>query len=174
MMTTQQVILVDEHDTPIGEMEKLAAHQQGLCHRAFSVFLFRKHRGQRQTLLQQRQADKYHAGGLWSNACCSHPQPSQTNEDAAHTRLQFELGINAQLTYVDKFHYIACFENGLTENEVDHVFVGHYDGHIDRFNSAEVSAATWMDIDTLLLELTNHPDQYTPWLAQALAVALLD
>lgn len=38
-----EVILVDENDMPIGRMEKLAVHQQGLLHRAISVYVFNNH-----------------------------------------------------------------------------------------------------------------------------------
>lgn len=34
------VVLVNEKDEPQGLMEKQEAHQKGLLHRAFSVFLF--------------------------------------------------------------------------------------------------------------------------------------
>jgi hypothetical protein len=33
----EEVILVDAHDTHIGTMEKLEAHEKGLLHRAFSI-----------------------------------------------------------------------------------------------------------------------------------------
>ena len=36
----ENVILVDENDNPLGEMEKLEAHQKALLHRAVSVFIF--------------------------------------------------------------------------------------------------------------------------------------
>ena len=66
----EQVILVNPQDEPIGVMEKMEAHQKGLLHRAFSVFVFNK---KGEMLLQQRANQKYHSGGLWTNTCCSHP-----------------------------------------------------------------------------------------------------
>ena len=36
----EHVILVDENDQQIGLMEKMEAHEKGLLHRAFSVFIF--------------------------------------------------------------------------------------------------------------------------------------
>ena len=69
-MDLTQVILVDQQDNPTGSCEKLEAHQKGLLHRAFSVFIFNK---KGEMLLQQRAINKYHSGGLWTNACCSHP-----------------------------------------------------------------------------------------------------
>ena len=37
----ERVVLVDEHDEPLGTAEKLAAHLEGgRLHRVFSIFLF--------------------------------------------------------------------------------------------------------------------------------------
>ena len=41
-MSEDNVILVDENDNQVGLMPKLEAHQKGLLHRAFSVFIFNK------------------------------------------------------------------------------------------------------------------------------------
>ncbi len=45
------VILVDENDNQLGLMEKMEAHEKGMLHRAFSVFLFNS---KGEMLLQQR------------------------------------------------------------------------------------------------------------------------
>ena len=71
-MDREEVILVNEHDEPIGVMEKLEAHQQPILHRAFSVFIFNN---KNEMLLQKRASTKYHSANLWTNACCSHPRP---------------------------------------------------------------------------------------------------
>ena len=39
-MQEDRLILVDLHDREIGQEMKMQAHQKGLLHRAFSVFLF--------------------------------------------------------------------------------------------------------------------------------------
>ena len=58
------LILVDENDNPQGKLEKLLVHQQGLLHRAFSVYIFNT---KGELLLQQRADEKYHSAGLWTN-----------------------------------------------------------------------------------------------------------
>ena len=65
----EQVVLVNTLDEAQGTMEKMAAHREGVLHRAFSVFILNS-RGE--LLLQQRAHHKYHSGGLWTNTCCSH------------------------------------------------------------------------------------------------------
>jgi len=72
----EEVILVDEQDKEIGVMEKMEAHLKGRLHRAFSIFIFND---KNEMLLQQRATGKYHSGGLWTNACCSHPKPDETS-----------------------------------------------------------------------------------------------
>ena len=118
------MILVNERDEPLGSMEKMEAHRKGALHRAFSVFIFNS-RGE--MLLQQRALKKYHSGGLWTNACCSHPRPGETNEAAALRRLREEMGFDTSLQQIFSFTYRASFNNGLTEHEYDHVFAGIYD-----------------------------------------------
>ncbi len=81
----EEVILVDESDTPLGTMEKMEAHRHALLHRAFSVFIFNS---KGEMLLQQRAPQKYHSPGLWTNACCSHPRPGEDTKDAAIRRLR--------------------------------------------------------------------------------------
>ncbi|MBP7511947.1 MAG: NUDIX domain-containing protein, partial [Bacteroidia bacterium] len=93
-MTKEMVILVDEFDHEIGLMEKQEAHEKALLHRAFSVIIFNE---KGEMLLQQRAFEKYHSGGLWTNACCSHPRPGESTIDAAHRRLGEELGFDCEL-----------------------------------------------------------------------------
>ena len=68
-MTEEQVILVDRNDQKVGLMPKMEAHEKGLLHRAFSVFVFND---KNELMLQQRAMHKYHSPGLWTNTCCSH------------------------------------------------------------------------------------------------------
>ncbi|MFM8565090.1 MAG: isopentenyl-diphosphate Delta-isomerase [Bacteroidota bacterium] len=159
----ETVILVNTADEPIGRMEKLAAHERGLLHRAFSVFLFNE-RGE--TLLQQRAAGKYHSPLLWTNSCCSHQREGETNLQAARRRLHEELGIApSQLTALNdsfSFIYRADFDNGLTEHELDHVLLGRFDGSVT-LNTDEVAAVRWISMAELAREMDAHPEQFTAW-----------
>ena len=152
-------MIVDQNGRPLGTMDKLAAHQSGTLHRAFSVFVFN---AKGQLLLQQRAFDKYHSGGLWTNTCCSHPYLGELVVDAAHRRLREEMGMDCELTELFQFTYRHEFENGLTEHEFDHVFIGISDQE-PQPNPAEVAAVKYMDTDELMLELAGQPDRYTAW-----------
>lgn len=155
----QQVILVNENDGQLGVAEKLEAHRKGLLHRAFSVFIF-NHKGE--MLLQQRARHKYHSGGLWTNACCSHPQPGEETHQAAVKRLNEEMGFETTLEKLFDFVYRAEFENGLIENEFDHVYAGEYDGRI-AFSAEEVMDCCYKSMDEIRESLRSHPQRYTAW-----------
>lgn len=158
-MQEQDVILVNENDEELGVMKKMEAHQKGLLHRAFSVFIFD---GNGNMLLQQRAAAKYHGGLLWTNACCSHPIPGERVEDAADRRLQEELGFRTPLQKVFAFTYKAAVENNLIEHEYDHVFVGEYDGTVN-FSEAEVQTVRYLPLEEIQASLQRESHAYTEW-----------
>jgi isopentenyl-diphosphate delta-isomerase len=158
------VILVDERDTAVGAMEKMEVHQKALLHRAFSVFIFND---KGEMLLQKRAEKKYHSGGLWTNACCSHPQPGEDTMESANNRLREEMGFNTALHKAFTFVYKAPFENGLTEHEYDHVFVGSFNGLI-KPNPAEVEDYCYQSLDELKQSLQTHPHHFTAWFKIAL------
>ena len=155
----QHVILVNERDEEVGIMDKTRVHEEALLHRAFSVFIFNS---KGEMLLQQRAAKKYHSGGLWTNACCSHPFPGETTADAAMRRLREELGITTELEEIFHFTYKAPFDNGLTEHEFDHVLVGTYEGQIFP-DKNEVDDYCFKSPDDIRTSLLTHPKKYTAW-----------
>lgn len=165
------VVLVDENDNFLGFEEKLAAHQQGKLHRAFSAFVFRERPLGPQLLLQQRQLDKYHSPGLWTNTCCSHPRHNEAIEAAGERRLFEELGFFCPLAWVGQFHYTAAFDNGLIENEFDHVLMGMCDIEKIPFNPQEVAQCRWVNLPDLEKELEKNSEHFTPWFKEAYAIA---
>ena len=65
-MAEELIAVVDTNDNVTEYKDKLEVHEQGLLHRAFSVFVFNS---DGEMLLQKRAATKYHSPGLWTNAC---------------------------------------------------------------------------------------------------------
>ncbi|MEX2707291.1 MAG: isopentenyl-diphosphate Delta-isomerase [Candidatus Freyrarchaeum guaymaensis] len=161
---SDMVILVDENDTEIGAEEKLKAHRDGKLHRAFSIFIFNS---EGEMLLQKRAKSKYHSGGLWSNACCSHPRPGESLEQAAHRRLQEEMGFDCDLQKAFHFVYKTKLDNDLTEYEFDHVFIGNYEGEI-KVNPDEAEDFKWVKMDDVKEDVIKHPENYTEWFKIAL------
>ena len=155
------LVLVDEADKEVGRAAKMEVHRRGLKHRALSVFV-RDLKGR--MLLQQRAAGKYHSEGLWANACCSHPRPGESNEDAARRRLMEEMGIDCDLTELFVARYRAEVSNELTEDEVVHVFGGQLENGAVAPDYDEVSDWKWMRYDELKADLAAHPERYSVWL----------
>ncbi|MDP9195591.1 MAG: isopentenyl-diphosphate Delta-isomerase [Pseudomonadota bacterium] len=161
MPATETMILVNDRDEQTGTMEKMETHRQGLLHRAFSVFIMDS-RGR--LLLQRRAAGKYHCAGLWSNTCCGHPRPGEAVEAAARRRLQEEMGFSVPLRPAFELSYRLPLENGLTEHEYDHVFVGLHDGPVNP-DLAEVGDHAFRTVADILDDMTHSPGLYTPWFA---------
>lgn len=155
----EEVILVNQKDEQIGLMEKLEAHQKGLLHRAFSVFIFNS---KNELLIQQRALTKYHSAGLWTNTCCSHPRFGESNLQAAIRRLKEEMGIETELHFKTSFIYKAEFDNHLIEHEFDHLFIGQFD--LDPIiNPEEVNAFKWIRMAELKEEIKKTPEIFTVW-----------
>jgi 15-cis-phytoene synthase len=159
-----KVILVNEHDQQTGEMDKMEAHEKNLLHRAFSIFIFNP---QGKMLLQQRAKSKYHSGGLWTNACCSHPMPGETTLQAANRRLMQEMGFTTKLTKAFSFTYNTSFSNGLHEHEYDHVYTGVYDAEIIP-DTDEVMNYCYKTIPEIQSDIAQKPAMYTEWFKIAL------
>lgn len=155
----EQVVLISEQDEVLGLMDKMQAHENGLLHRAFSVFLFNE---TGEVLLQRRAAEKYHSPNQWTNAVCSHPREGETYLQAAQRRLQEELGITAELTPKFSFIYKADVGGSLWEHELDHVFTGQYTGGFE-LNPEEVSEVRYISMEALDSEMQSNPENFTEW-----------
>lgn len=155
----EEVVLINPQDEVLGSMEKMEAHQNGLLHRAFSVFLFND---KGEMLLQKRAASKYHSPNQWTNAVCSHPRMDETYENGAKRRLQEELGIEVDIE--QKFHFLYKAEVGddLWEHELDHVFTGFYNGEFE-LNPEEVSEIRYILMEDLEQEMKTNPEYFTEW-----------
>ncbi|MFA5075094.1 MAG: isopentenyl-diphosphate Delta-isomerase [Candidatus Babeliales bacterium] len=158
------VILVDEKDNPVEKEEKIRAHELGLLHRAFSVFIFNS---QHMLLLQKRAKTKYHSGGLWSNTCCSHPRPDEDIFMAAHRRLKEEMGFDTNLKEIFTFCYKANLDNNLIEHEYDHVFIGKFDGK-PILNPEEAENYKWISLQELDKDIKENSSKYSFWLKSCL------
>jgi len=154
-----KVILVDGNDNEVGFMDKLEAHKKGLLHRAFSIFVFNSNH---ELLLQKRSIHKYHSGGLWTNSCCSHPKPGESLVNAASRRLQEELELQCPLNYAFSFKYMVHFNNGLTEHELDHVFIGQTDD-LPKINKTEIAEWKYAKCEDIQNDMEANPESYTEW-----------
>lgn len=161
---SESLILVDADDNEIGHLSKVDCHRDhGILHRAFSVFLFDR---DGRLLLQQRSAQKPLWPLYWSNSCCSHPRRGESIELATARRLQEELGVKTQLHWLYKFTYQADYddrgEHRGAEHELCHVLIGTHNGEV-RVHPDEIAAWRWLSVDQINQELSEQPEQFTPW-----------
>ena len=161
---TTMLIAVDEDGRPTGTVEKMAAHRDGVLHRAFSIFVFDE---ADRLLLQRRARGKYHSGGLWSNTCCSHPRAGESLLEAAHRRLGEEMGFDCPLEPVFGFVYRAALDGGLVEHEYDHVLAGRFQGRPTP-DPHEVEGWKWESLPVIQSRLERNPNAFTAWFEQAL------
>ncbi len=163
-MTEDELILVDLWDRETGYAPKVRTHEKHLLHRAFSVFLYTEKAGKIYMLLQKRAEQKYHAGGLWTNTCSSHPRKGELMTDAVPRKMQEELGICPSVKEAFSFTYYYQFTENYVEFEYNHVFVGRYDSNEEiRFDQNEVGAAEWVELSVVEERTTAEPEHYTPW-----------
>jgi isopentenyl-diphosphate Delta-isomerase len=158
-MKDTYVILVDENDNQIGFMEKMEAHRKAMLHRAISVFILNS---KGDWILQKRAFDKYHSKGLWTNTCCTHPLPEESEIETANRRLAEEMGLKCTLKKLFSFIYKEKLDDELTEYELDHVFLGISDSE-PVINTDEVVDWKKMSFDELHSDITANPGNYTYW-----------
>lgn len=152
------IALVDLDDRITGYETKAEVHRRGLLHRAFSVFIVRDGK----MLIQMRNPDKYHSGGLWSNTCCSHQREGEELSESVHRRMIEEMGFDCELKELFSFVYRTQFRPDLIEYEYDHVYVGTYDGDV-QVNPEEASEIRWVAFDDLKEEMVRTPERFSSW-----------
>jgi len=153
-----ELVLVNIDDEQIGTATKETAHKLALLHRAFSVFVYNENK----MLLQRRSIHKYHSGGLWSNACCSHPRNGKKLNVSVDNRLMEELGIRCPVQECFSFTYFSQYSEELFEYEFDHVFIGKYSGKID-FDPEEIEETMWIEIPKLKQWMQKEPRHFSSW-----------
>ncbi len=158
-MEEEKVILVNQNDEQVGLMPKLQAHEKGVLHRAFSVFILND---KKELMLQRRAYNKYHSSGLWTNTCCSHQREGENNIEAGSRRLMEEMGFTTALHEAFSFIYQAPFDNGLTEHEYDHVLIGYYEEE-PNINPEEVADWKRMPLEAIREDMLINPYEYTEW-----------
>ena len=157
-----KVVLLDPAtDAPCGTMDKLQAHRLGRYHAAISVLLLDDAGRQ---LIQQRAAEKYHGGGLWAIACCSHPWDGEGEAEAARRRVREELGIAVVPFAFGTIRYRARVHDarnsgteGMVENEHVTLFIARHSGPC-RPDPSEIAATAWVSAPGF-----STPSHAAPW-----------
>ena len=155
---TELIVLVDEDGTAVGTAPKSTSHHARTpLHLAFSAYVFDS-RGR--FLLTRRALSKQTWPGTWTNSCCGHPMPGESNEQALRRRLDFELGLQAEevVELLPDFRYRAELD-GVVENEICPVFGVRVSGE-PTLRPSEVEQSRWLDWDDVL---AGRTPELSPW-----------
>ncbi|KAJ3346181.1 isopentenyl-diphosphate delta-isomerase idi1 [Entophlyctis luteolus] len=178
----EMCIVVDQNDKALGADSKKNCHlmtkiNEGLLHRAFSVFLFNS---EGKLLLQQRADEKITFPGCFTNTCCSHPLAVQDEVEeadqigarrAAQRKLEHELGIPIgqvpldKLKFLTKIHYLAPSDGIWGEHEVDYIFIAQADVELAP-NPNEVKSVKYVtkeELQELFATADAKGIALTPW-----------
>jgi isopentenyl-diphosphate delta-isomerase len=164
-MPTEQVVLVDEHGTPVGQAAKAEVHHGATpLHLAFSCHLFDP---QDRILMTRRALAKQTWPGVWTNSLCGHPQPGEPFHDAIRRRARDEIGVEVSAVQVvlPDFRYHATDASGVRENEFCPVFRALTSDEIHP-NPDEVMDHRWVRPVDLARLVSDAPWVLSPWLVQ--------
>lgn len=163
----KQAVLVDAKDSILTYKDVFETHKNPVpLHRAISVVIFNK-KGDRM-LLQKRSEYKIIWPHYWTNTTCTNVLPKETYKHAATRRLNEEMGIKTPLKEAFSFIYEAEYDKTWGEHELDHVFVGKYEGKISP-DPKEAEGFDWIEISDLKKDVRTNSDKYTPWFKIILA-----
>jgi geranylgeranyl diphosphate synthase type I len=167
----EHVVLLDGFGRTAGTIPKHSAHSSETpLHLAFSCYVVHGGGG---VLLARRATTKRTWPGVWSNACCGHPQDGERLRDAITRRLEQELGLRpVRLSLVvPDFTYRATMADGTVEHEVCPVVVAEVAG-APCPDPREVDELAWTSWAELQVRAQVDPDSLSPWcVAQVRALA---
>jgi len=158
----EQVVLLDDAGAPIGTLDKAVVHGPNTpLHLAFSCYGFD---ADGRMLLTRRALAKRTWPGVWTNACCGHPQPGEDPEDAVGRRVRTELGVeprDVRLVLPD-FRYRAVDPDGMVEHEQCPVYFAELPTELAP-DPDEVMAWAWVDPAEFLATAERAPFVLSPW-----------
>jgi isopentenyl-diphosphate delta-isomerase len=73
------------------------------------------------------------------------------------------MGIQVDIHEVFQISYEEKLENGLWENEYDHIFIGKYFQNNFNLNPEEIQNIKSISLDDLKTDLQQNPENYTFW-----------
>ncbi|MBP9738337.1 isopentenyl-diphosphate Delta-isomerase [Candidatus Saccharibacteria bacterium] len=162
-MDEELVVLLDDNGNEVGASEKFSAHHANTpLHKAFSCYIFNK---QGELLVTKRADSKKVWPGVWTNSACGHPGPGETDTDAIHRRVMYELGmsIDRPVCIVAKYRYKTPLFNGIIEHEECPIYRAQVIGEFQP-NPSEVCDYKWINWGQYVQELEHDQvDVYSWW-----------
>ena len=161
-LTAEHVVLLDRLGLPAGTVAKREVHTPRTpLHLAFSCYVVDR-RGR--VLLTRRASSKTTWPGVWTNACCGHPQDGESLRAAVTRRLGEELGLRPtrMAVLLPDFAYRAQMTDGTVEHELCPVLVAEVDDAPVPAED-EVDDVAWVAWPELHERARRDPGSLSPW-----------
>jgi len=154
----KDVQIVDENDEPIGAASSQEARDKGMYHRIARVIL-KDENGR--ILSQRRSATKSLYANLWTDSASGHVDEGESYEVAIKRELMEETGIDANVTFLDKF-----LTRHINNGKETPVFNGIFEGSIPSstefvLDPVEVADIKWFELSDLKLLMSERPEDFT-------------
>lgn len=173
--------IVDECGIPSGEtVERAVAHRKGIRHRTSHVWLFRRHNGKIQLLLQKRSLNKDSHPGCYDISSAGHIPAGDGFLESALRELKEELGLTAkadELIYCGqrRFQFREMFHGQeFWDNQVSNVYALCRGMDAAEFivQKSELDSVLWMDWDTCVDMVKNAKAPNCIWIEELEMISL--
>ena len=98
------------------------------------------------------------------NSTCEFCTANKNAEKRPYKRMEEELGIPQESCEIEElfsFNYFSQYD-GLSEYEIDHVFLTDYHGEI-KVDTDEIMELRWVSLEDLQKELEDAPQTFSTW-----------
>jgi isopentenyldiphosphate isomerase len=159
------ILIVDEHDKPVGSATKQEAWAKGLWHRIVRIML---EDGKGNVLLQHRSPNKDIYPDCWDNSAAGHVDAGEDYDVAAYRELQEELGMAGVTlrevgTYTDTHVW-----HGLKMNRFVKVYKAVTHNTPQSGEPDKIDDVRWFTIADAKKLVHDEPDGVTDGLAQVI------
>lgn len=169
----QIILAVDDNGKFLEYIPKMKGHTgEGRRHLAIVVLLFNS---KGEVLLQKRKHKIF--DNVWDMTAATHPLhridgSDETLEEAAWRCLEVEFGIKEKMPLQNKgfFNYFAPYRTvrgDFCENEHCAMMVGEYNGEL-KLHPASGYGYKWTGKEDFLKDISQNPEDYTPWAIEGL------
>lgn len=157
--------IINEYGEFINEVRsREEVHRLGLWHRAVHIWIYRKHQGTYELLLQKRSANKDSHPSCYDMSCAGHVSAGDDYLESAIRELQEELGVTVQASklipiFIYPVHFQKYFHNQLfIENEMNQVYLCRLDLDKEAFclQKEEVESLCWVPFIEIKKFMLNH------------------
>jgi isopentenyl-diphosphate delta-isomerase type 1 len=166
-MKYPHILIVDEHDNPIGAENMFVAHEKGLVHRIVRVMV-EDNRGR--LLLQKRSARMDRYPNCWDNSAAGHVDEGEDYDIAAKRELSEEIGIvRTELEELGTYYTDQSLGDIKRLRRFNRVYKTTAAADEATIDNDEVAEVRWFTLEEARNLLEEKPDEVTDGLRDVLA-----